>query len=134
MSDSASAPQVIHRLIGVYDADGTLRGELTYWIGKRLGRAHCALCDVTHGSVRERRDWRECRARLPVSFATFHRNDQPDAVRTATRGRAPVVLADTGDAMIELLGPDAIEACGASPQRLVDAVALAAEQHRLDWP
>ncbi len=36
------------RLIGVYDADGTLRGELGYWVGARLGRRHCSLCDITH--------------------------------------------------------------------------------------
>jgi hypothetical protein len=27
---------------------------LSSFIGARLGRAHCALCDITHGLVRER--------------------------------------------------------------------------------
>ena len=39
-----------------------LRGELTYWVGARLGRAHCALCAITHGLVRERRDWKALKA------------------------------------------------------------------------
>src|SRR6478735_10675397 len=73
----------IVRLIGVYDADGTVRGELAYWVGARLGRAHCALCDITHGLIRERADWKACRASLPVPFDTFHRDDQPEAVRGA---------------------------------------------------
>jgi hypothetical protein len=34
------------RLIGVYDADGGLRGEIAYLAGK-LGGHHCSLCDVS---------------------------------------------------------------------------------------
>lgn len=83
----------LRRLIGVYDADGTWRGELAYWIGARLGRRHCSLCDITHGSVRARPEWVACKAGLPVEFVTFHRNDQPDEVRAAAGGRAPAVVA-----------------------------------------
>ena len=123
----------IRRLIGVYNADGTLRGELTYWVGARLGRAHCALCDVTHGSVRERPDWIACRAGLPVPFDTYHRNDQPPAVRELLGDRIPAVVADTDHGLMLLLGPDELAACVASPDRLVDALTDAAETHPLSW-
>lgn len=52
----------LRRVIGVYDADGTAWGELRYWIGARVGRAHCSLCDITHGLVHERAEWRAARA------------------------------------------------------------------------
>ena len=80
----------VERLVGVYDADGTVLGELSYFLRARIGRAPCALCDVTHGRLRERADWRACRDQLPVPFATCRRDDQPDAVRVATGARAPV--------------------------------------------
>ena len=102
------------RLVGVYDAEGTLRGELSYWVGARLGRAHCALCDVTHGLLRERSDWRECRDAMPVPFDTYHRDDQPSAVRDAAQGDAPVVLAETAVGFVVLLGPAQLEACSGS--------------------
>jgi hypothetical protein len=124
----------IRRLVGVYNADGTMRGELSYLVGRRLGRAHCALCDITHGAVRERHDWKECRRELPVPFDTYHRDDQPDAVRRATRDRAPAVVAETDRDIEVLLGPEDLEACSGSPRRLLDAIALAAAQLRLDWP
>ena len=38
------------RLVGVYDADGTPWGEVAYWVGARLGRRHCSLCEITHGA------------------------------------------------------------------------------------
>lgn len=104
----------VHRLVGVYDAEGTVAGELRYWIGARLGRAHCALCDLTHGLVRERADWRECRADLGVEFDTYHRDDQPDAVRDAAAGVVPVVLAETAVGFVVVLGPAELDSCHGS--------------------
>ena len=132
--DETSRRPVIRRLVGVYDAEGTVRGELTYWVGARLGRAHCSLCDITHGLVRERADWRSCLAGLPVAFDTFHRDDQPVAVRELIGTRLPAVVADTDTGLVALLGPAELEACEASPERLVDALTQAADHHGLDWP
>ena len=111
MSDD---PTPVLRLIGVYDAVGTLRGELSYWVGARLGRAHCSLCDITHGLVKERSDWRDCREQLPVPFETYHRDDQPAAVRDAAEGVVPVVLAETAVGLVVLLGPAELDACAGS--------------------
>jgi hypothetical protein len=112
----------IVRLVGVYDADSTFRGELAYWVGARLGRRHCALCDITHGSVRQRPDWKKCQARLPVPFDTFHRDDQPDSIRAAAHGQAPVVVAATDTGNVLLLAPSDLDACNRSIDRLVDAI------------
>ena len=123
----------IRRLVGVYNAEGTLRGELAYWVGARLGRAHCALCDITHGSVRERSDWKACRAGLPVPFDTYHLNDQPDAIRAVLGDHAPAVVADTDQGLVVLMGPGDLEQCDSSPEQLSAALTDAAEQHHLDW-
>jgi len=127
-------PSRIVRLVGVYNADRTLRGELAYWVGVRLGRAHCALCDITHGSVRERSDWIACRAGLPVPFDTYHRDDQPDAVRALLGDHAPAVVADTDHGLVSLLDSDELAACDASPDRLVAALEQAVAHHDLVWP
>lgn len=127
-------PATLRRLVGVYDADGTLRGELTYWVGARLGRAHCALCDITHGLARERRDWQACRAGLPIAFDTFHRDDQPADVRSAVAGRLPAVVADTDQGIVVLLGPEHLDACGGSVERLLAAVEDAVAREGLRWP
>ena len=140
------------RLVGVYDADSTLRGEVSYWIGARLGRRHCSLCDITHGSIRRRPEWTACTDGLPVPFDTYHRNDQPDAVRAAAGGAAPVVVADIttdvttdittdittdvsgGTGHVVLLGPDELDACDASIDRLVEAIEAAVVRLGLGWP
>jgi hypothetical protein len=127
-------PGRIERLVGVYDADGTLRGELSYWLHARVGRAHCALCDITHGLVRVKGEWKDSRASLPVEFETFHRDDQPDAVRAGTGDVAPVVVAVTDTGVVTLLGPDELEACAGAPARLVEAVRDAVSREHLQWP
>lgn len=47
----------VRRLVGVYHANGGLRGEVAYVVGKFLGTAHFALCDITHSPVRRKPAW-----------------------------------------------------------------------------
>lgn len=132
-SPNAAPTQRIVRLVGVYDADSTLRGELSYWVGARLGRRHCSLCDITHGSVRRRPEWKTCQAGLPVPFDTFHRNDQPDPVRAAANGQAPVVVAETDAGHVVLLAAGELDACNGSIDLLVEAIEQSAERLGLTW-
>ena len=115
-------PARVRRLVGVYDADHTVRGEMTYWIGARLGRAHCALCDITHGMLRRRSEWNAYVAGLDVPFETFHRDDQPDEVGAASDGRIPVVVAETSERFVVLLDPVALDASAGSIEQLRDAL------------
>ena len=128
------AAQRLVRLIGVYDAESTLRGELAYWVGARLGRRHCSLCVITHGSLRQRPAWKACQVGLPVPFDTYHRNDQPDSVRAAAAGGAPVVVAETDRGVELLLTPDDLDACAGSIDRLVAALEQAVLGLGLAWP
>jgi hypothetical protein len=125
--------QVIRRLVGVYDADHTLTGEVAYWVGARLGRRHCSLCDITHGLFSEKAEWKSCKAGLPIPFETFHRDDQPASVRTATGGRTPIVVAETHDGIVELLEAADLEHCQGSPHVLIEAVEKAAVRLGLGW-
>ena len=133
-AEPAATGPAIRRLVGVYDADHTLRGELLYWVGARLGRAHCALCDITHGLVRAKGHWQEYRRALPAPFDTFHRDDQPAAVRAL--GLVPVVVAETDDgaAPVVLLGPADLDACAGSVDLLARAIHDAVIAYGLRWP
>jgi hypothetical protein len=132
--EDAPPKQRIVRLVGVYDADGTLRGELSYWFGARLGRRHCSLCDITHGSVRERPEWSARRVGLPVPFDTFHRNDQPNAIRAAAGGAVPVVVAQTDSGVVLLLTPTELDACEGSIDALLESIEREVAHLGLAWP
>ena len=133
-SRAEASTREIVRLIGVYNADSTLRGELSYWIGARLGRAHCSLCDITHGLVRERPAWATCRSALPVPFDTYHRDDQPDGVRAAIGDNAPAVVAETVDGIVPLLDSTELANCRGSIDALVEAIERKLAHCQLAWP
>ena len=108
--------------IGIYNADASIWGEVSYWFGARLGIRHCSLCDVTHGKFRKRADWVQCSESLDVSFITYHRNDAPQDVRAAANGNYPIVLGRTTTGLEVVLNDAQIESCDASPEQLIAAL------------
>ena len=135
MNDQRSLPSaVITRLVGIYDADGTWRGELSYWVGARLGTSHCSLCEITHGRLREKSEWKVSRAELPVAFVTFHRDDQPDPLRALLGASLPAIVAETSEGPVLLLGPAQLEECAGDPLRLMASLSTAVRQRNMAWP
>ncbi|HYN75964.1 MAG TPA: hypothetical protein VEV13_07170 [Candidatus Limnocylindria bacterium] len=98
------------RLVGVYHADGGLRGELAYVTGSLRGTTHCALCDVTHGTFRRRRSWDVLCSTLPVPFDLFHRNERSPELLAATGDRTPVVMVELSSGeYVEVLDATALD-------------------------
>ena len=107
------------QLIGIYDADATVIGEVSYWIGARLGIRHCSLCDVTHGLIAEKASWRHCREDLPLPFITFHRNDMPNDVRAVVGDALPTIVMRRNGVVTILLSSHEIESVKGIPVKLV---------------
>jgi hypothetical protein len=89
------------RLIGVYNADGGVVGELKYFFGHLIGIAKCELCDITHSPIRRKASWdrlaSELKAEYGLDFALEHLNERSDAENKASAGREPCVLAEYSD-------------------------------------
>ena len=99
----------ITELIGVYDADSTLLGEISYWVGARIGTTHCSLCELTHGLFTKKSEWKQCADSLTVPFRLFHRDDAPDDVLVALAGEFPAVLQRTTEGLKVILAKDELE-------------------------
>ena len=99
----------ITELIGVYDADATLLGEVSYWVGARLGITHCSLCELTHGLFTKKSKWNQCADSLSVPFRLFHRDDAPNDVIVALAGNFPAVLQRTNEGVTTILTKDELE-------------------------
>ncbi len=103
-------------LVGVYHADGGPIGEAKYVIGKLMGTAHCALCDITHSAVRRKPAWDRMVAELGVGFELLHLNEMPPEVAAAAaRHGSPLVLGRLPDGTVEpVLLPVDLEALDGS--------------------
>lgn len=110
----------VTELVGVYHANGSLRGELAYVAGKLLGRTHCALCDITHGTVRRKPAFDRCAAALPVPLSLVHLDKRDAEVAALSEGRTPCVVArfDDGTARV-VVDAETLEACGGDPEALL---------------
>lgn len=99
------AGMTITELVGVYDAEGSLLGELAYAWGMVRGTRHCGLCDITHARVRRKPEWDAMVERLAVPVRVLHLDELDPGLREAVgRSGAPVVLARDGDRWREVLG------------------------------
>lgn len=120
-------------LIGVYHADGGPLGEAKYIVGKLLGTAHCALCDITHSPVRRKPAWDEVVAHLGVPFRLIHLNEMtPDIAQSVAKSGSPVVLARRLDGTLAvILTPATMRELGGSINAFRDE--LTASAQRQGW-
>lgn len=93
----------MRKLIGVYNANGGIAGELAYFFGHLIGVRSCTLCDVTHSPIRKKAQWLEVEQRLRdelgYEFVLVHKNERTPEQAAASAGREPCVLIqdETGD-------------------------------------
>ena len=117
-------------LIGVYHADGGPLGEAAYIVGKLLGTAHCALCDITHSPVRRKPAWKAMVARLGVPFTLVHLNEiDPAVAAVGAPSGSPVVLArHPDDTLAVALTPSELDRLGGSVDAFHTALISSAQR------
>ena len=117
---------------GVYHADGGIVGELRYVFGKLRGTAHCALCDITHSYVSEKKSMKECRSNSPVPFHLVHLNEQNKGLQSITEGVTPCVVAETNEGFQVILYPDELEDCEKKVESFQQKLDLALKQFTIN--
>ena len=100
----------IERLTFIYDADGSLVGELKYWLGSWVGATHCALCDITHHKFGKRRAFTDCAGRLGIAIEYLHRDQLTPELVALTLGSLPCVVGHSADGDMILLAGEQLEA------------------------
>lgn len=89
------------KLIGVYNADGGVIGELKYFFGHLVGVAKCELCDITHSPIRRKaafdRLTADLKAQYGLDFALKHLNERTEAETKASLAKEPCVLLEYPD-------------------------------------
>ena len=98
-------------LYAIYDADGSLAGELRYLVDKFLGRADCALCDLSHGwHPAGKRAWRQQQG-ATTQLTWLHRDEVPLHVMAHVSESLPCVATDTDGNVGILISKDELAGC-----------------------
>ena len=91
------------RLVGVYRADGGLRGELRYLAGHYLRGQACSLCDITHSPFRRKAAWDAAVAELGIPFDLLHLNELDPGLAAYVGDDAAMVIGERSGGRVTLL-------------------------------
>ena len=98
-------------LFAIYDADGSVLGELKYALGKCIGKRECALCDLSHGwNPFGRRSWRQ-RTGVTANLTWLHRDELPEALKFLSTEQLPCIAAEIDSRVEVLIDREALQGC-----------------------
>jgi hypothetical protein len=93
-------------LIGIYNADGGLAGELAYVFGHLIGVRSCSLCDISHSPIKKKAAFKELEKHLlsehGIVVRMIHLNERNERETKASEGREPCMLLEYPDKSISM--------------------------------
>ena len=107
-----SAQETPPKIYFIYNASGTMAGELNYLYGKYFLDEHCELCDITHSTVSAKPEWKEWIGSLKCENFVLHTNEAKAMNIDVTQFVLPVVLIDRGKGLEELVSKNEMAECG----------------------
>lgn len=124
----------VQRLLLVYNADSGKLNALIDSAKKLLLVNGCPLCSLTHSLAGERSEWQSCKESLGVPFDYVHRDEVTPALREVVGEQLPAVVADTGERLVLLFGPDVIQRCRGNVADLRGRIELYVAMRKLEIP
>ena len=112
---------MVDKLVGIYNANGSLTGEIAFLFGKFTGRTECALCDITHGTFKKKTAFSRAQQTLGVPFEILHL-DELDSTLYSFKDSAPCVVAVRGSECSILLSKAELALCDSEVERFFDSL------------
>ena len=88
-------------MLGIYNDNGGIIGEIKNFAGKFFANQHCSLCDITHGKAKN--EWAKCEKNLPITIDFIHLNERNEAVKKYTNGVTPCVIGKTATGYVTVV-------------------------------
>ena len=77
----------------IYNAEGSIFGEIRYLYNKYIKDIKCSMCDITHNSLSEKSEWRNKCKEFPVKIECLHLDELPIEIKDIVKDKAPCVVA-----------------------------------------
>ena len=79
----------------IYNANGSLTGEIAYLFKKYFYGLKCSMCEITHNTFTQKKDWGKKLSQAKFNLQTIHLNEQKNDLYKFTYGNTPCVVGET---------------------------------------
>ena len=79
----------------IYNANGSLSGEIAYFFKKYFYGLKCSMCDITHNIISEKKAWKEKVNQTKFNLKTVHLDEQKNDLYKFSEGNAPCVVGES---------------------------------------
>ncbi|WP_288775173.1 hypothetical protein [uncultured Psychrobacter sp.] len=111
----------MQKIIGIYNANGSLLGEMRYVFDKVFLKKHCALCDITHGmSYKAKRTWLEQAERFQIPIETLHLDEISNDIRQVVADKVPCVVIVDRDSINIVMSSEELQACDSNQEQFFE--------------
>lgn len=106
----------MQKIIAIYNANGSLLGEMRYVFEKVFFQKHCALCDITHGmSYKAKSTWLEQVESFAIPIETLHLDQINENIRQVVVDKVPCRVMVEGDSINIVMSNEELQACDSDP-------------------
>ena len=81
----------------IYDANGSVIGELSYFFKKIFFGFKCSMCDITHNTFTEKHNWRSQLSETGLNIKALHLDELTNELSNFSIGTTPCVIGKNGD-------------------------------------
>ena len=79
----------------IYNAEGSIFGELKYLYNKFIRDIKCSMCDITHNILSKKREWKKRCMVSPLKIECLHLDELPKDIENLVEGNTPCVVVKT---------------------------------------
>ena len=81
----------------IYNANGSILGEINYLFKKYLLGFDCSMCRISHNSFYEKKEWKDKVLQSDLNLKTVHIDEQSDDLYQFSNGKAPCVVGENNE-------------------------------------
>lgn len=93
----------LQKIYCIYNAEGSLRGELEYIYNKYVNNIKCSMCDITHGTISLKRKWKEKCSTFEIKIECLHLDELPNDIKKLVKDKTPCVVGQINSAKTILM-------------------------------
>ena len=111
----------------IYNAEGSIIGELKYLLLKYFYGFKCSMCEITHNSFLEKKEWRKLVSNSSYIIKAVHLDEQPDDLYQFSNGKAPCVVAKSNKSFKFIFTNDELKSFGGDVQQFFNKLDMKAK-------